>query len=166
MIFTAIPAGEAVFVDANTFVYRYSLHPRYGPPCVELLARIERQEITGFTSTHVVCEAGHRIMTLEAITTFNWPQAGIGNRLRTNPTEVAKLSAFRHAVEAVFSSKIQVLPVPPALVLAGPALSQQYGLLTNDALVVAVMQANGLNNLASLDDDFDRVPSITRYAPA
>jgi predicted nucleic acid-binding protein len=39
-------------------------------------------------------------------------------------------------------------------------------LLSGDALVVAVMQANGLTNLASGDSDFDRVPSITRFAPA
>jgi hypothetical protein len=29
----------------------------------------------------------------------------------------------------------------------------------------AVMQANRLSNLASNDDDFDRVPGVTRYAP-
>jgi len=33
-------------------------------------------------------------------------------------------------------------------------------------LIVAVMQANGLTNLASNDADFDRVPGLTRYAPA
>ena len=40
------------------------------------------------------------------------------------------------------------------------------GLLSNDALIVAVMQANGLTRLASHDADFDRVPGLTRYAPA
>jgi predicted nucleic acid-binding protein len=38
--------------------------------------------------------------------------------------------------------------------------------LTNDAMVVAVMRANGLTNLANHDADFDRVPGLTRYAPA
>jgi predicted nucleic acid-binding protein len=32
--------------------------------------------------------------------------------------------------------------------------------------LVAVMQANGLTRLASNDADFDRVPALTRYAPA
>ena len=44
-------------------------------------------------------------------------------------------------------------------------LSQQTGLLSNDALLIAVMQANGLTNLASHDSDFDRVPGLTRYTP-
>jgi predicted nucleic acid-binding protein len=45
-------------------------------------------------------------------------------------------------------------------------ISQQTGLLSNDALIVAVMQANGLTRLASQDADFDRVPGFTRNAPA
>ena len=44
-------------------------------------------------------------------------------------------------------------------------ISQQTGLLSNDALIVAVMQANGLTNLASNDGDFDRVSGLTRYGP-
>ena len=44
-------------------------------------------------------------------------------------------------------------------------LSRQMGLLSNDALIVAVMQANGLSKLASSDQDFDRIPWLTRYEP-
>jgi predicted nucleic acid-binding protein len=33
-------------------------------------------------------------------------------------------------------------------------------------LIVAIMQANGLTKLASNDTNFDRVPGLTRYAPA
>ena len=41
----------------------------------------------------------------------------------------------------------------------------EYELLSGDALIVAVMQANGLSHLASHDADFDRVSGLTRYAP-
>src|SRR5262245_12722688 len=165
MIFTDLPAGAAVFVDANTLVYRFSLHPQFGPPCTDLLERIERQELSGYTSTHVLSETAHRLMTLEAITLFNWPQAGIGNRLRAHPAEVTRLTAFRSAIERVVGGNLQVLTVSPPLRVAAVTLSQQVGLLINDALIVAVMQANGLTNLASGDADFDRVPGLTRYAP-
>ena len=47
----------------------------------------------------------------------------------------------------------------------GQPICQQTGLLINDALIVALMQANRLTKLASHDADFDRVPGITRYAP-
>lgn len=53
----------------------------------------------------------------------------------------------------------------PAMVPTIAALCQQIGLLTNDAAVVALMQASGLTKIASNDPDFDRVPGIARYAP-
>jgi predicted nucleic acid-binding protein len=58
------------------------------------------------------------------------------------------------------------LTLSAALVRTTAALSQQIGLLTNDAAVIAIMQSHGLTKIASNDPDFDRVPGITRYAPA
>jgi predicted nucleic acid-binding protein len=166
MIFTDLVAGESVFVDANTLVYHFTHHPRFGPPCTALLERIERQEISGCTATHVLSEASHRMMTLEAITLLGWAQANVGNRLRNHPGEVSKLATFRNAIERVLQSKLRVLTVDPGFLATGAALCQQFGLLTNDGLIVTVMQANGLTDLASSDTDFDRVPGISRYAPA
>jgi len=165
MIFTDLSAGESVFLDANTIVYRFSLHPKYGPACTDLFDRIERKELMGFASTHVLSETLHRLMTLEAITLFQWPQANIGNRLRNNPAEVQKLVQFRTAIDKVLQSNLQTLTVEPHLLGTAAALSQQIGLLANDALIVAVMQAHGLSNIATEDADFDRVPGLTRYAP-
>jgi predicted nucleic acid-binding protein len=60
---------------------------------------------------------------------------------------------------------IQVLPVTGSLVSVAADISQQFGLLTNDALVVSVMRNHGLTLLASHDADLDRVPGLTRYTP-
>jgi predicted nucleic acid-binding protein len=166
MIFTDLVAGDAVFVDANPFAYRFSLHPQFGPACTDFLEQIERQELAGFTSTHVLSEVVHRLMTLEAITLFGRLQANIGNWLPTHPAEVAQLTHFRQALDHTLQSNLQVVAVSRADLATAAALCQQAGFLTNDALVAAVMQAYGLTKLASLDVDFDRVPGLTRYAPA
>jgi predicted nucleic acid-binding protein len=165
MIFTDLPAGASVFVDANTVVYRFSLHPQFGPACIELFERIERQDLVGYLTAPILSEAGHRMMTLEAVTRFHWPQANIGNRLRHNPAEVRKLVDFRAAIDRLLQSKLRFLPTDPPMLGMAAAMSQQIGLLMNDALVVAVMQTNGLTNIASGDTDFDRVPGVTRYGP-
>jgi predicted nucleic acid-binding protein len=60
---------------------------------------------------------------------------------------------------------IQAVGITPPLVEAATLASQQFELLTGDALVVAVMQAHGLTHLASNDADFDRVPWLERYGP-
>jgi predicted nucleic acid-binding protein len=64
-----------------------------------------------------------------------------------------------------FEATIDVLTIPPSLIDTAAQISKQTGLLSNDALIVAVMQANGLTRLASHDADFDRVPGIIRHAP-
>jgi predicted nucleic acid-binding protein len=44
-------------------------------------------------------------------------------------------------------------------------MSAQFGLLTNDALVVALMRRHSLTNLVTNDDDFDTVPGLTVWKP-
>jgi len=165
MIFADLPAGASIFVDANTLVYHFGPHPMFGPACQQFVQRIENGEITGYTSTPVLSEVAHRVMTLEASTLFGWPSK-IVDRLKQNPAAVGKLSKFRQAVEKIPQLNIQVLTVAESLVEIAAGISQQTGLLSNDALIVAVMQARGLTNLASHDADFDRAPGLTRYAPA
>ena len=166
MTFADLVAGDAVFVDANTLTYHFQPHPVWGPPCTDLLRRIENQELVGFTSTPVLSEVSHRLMTIQASARFGWPFVGIANRLGANPAVVQQLTAFRQAIDRILQSNFRVLTIPPPLLATAAALSQQIGLLTNDGLIVAVMQAHGLTKLASNDADFDRVPGLTRYAPA
>jgi predicted nucleic acid-binding protein len=165
MTFADLVAGEAIFLDANPFVYHFVADPRFGAACGQLLQRVENQEIAGLTSTHVLTEMAHRIMTVEAISAFAWPVGGIARRLRQHPAEVQKLAGFHQAVERILQSRIQILTIPVPLIDEGARLSRQTGLLSNDALIVAVMRANGLTKLASSDQDFDRVPWLTRYEP-
>jgi predicted nucleic acid-binding protein len=54
---------------------------------------------------------------------------------------------------------------PSTIVSAAAAISQQYGLLSGDALIVATMRQFGISAIASHDSDFDRVPGLARYAP-
>ena len=165
MTFDDLNAGDSVLLDANPLIYHFIPFPVLGPPCTRLLERIVRNEITAFTSTHVLSEVAHRLMTTEAAQQFGW-SSKVVERLKQDPTRIHQLSSFRKAIEEVPQLGIQILTIPAHLISAAAALSIQYGLLTNDALVVAVMQANGLTNIASSDADFDRVPGLTRYAPA
>ena len=165
MTFADFYGGERLFLDANPMVYHFVAHPVLGPACTQLLRRIENRELTAYTSTHVLSEVAHHLMTLEASARFGWTSKVV-HHLKQQPTSVMQLSAFRQAVDKIPLLNIQVLAVAPDLIAMAAAFSQQYGVLSNDALIVAVMQANGFAYLASNDADFDRVPGVTRYAPA
>jgi predicted nucleic acid-binding protein len=111
MTFDDLLAGESVFLDANTLVYHFQPHPTFGPAATQLFQRIQRQDLSGFSTSHVYAEVIHRLMTFEASATFGWPFAGIGNRLRQNPNDVSSLTAFRGAMDDLLQSTIQLLPV-------------------------------------------------------
>ena len=165
MNFGDIANGESAFLDANTLVYHFSMHPSLGPPCRAFIERIAHGNFQGFTSSHVLSNMAHRLMTIEACERFNWPYTGIAQRLNQHYSRITELMRFREAVENVPNFGIQVLPVTSSDVIKAAEISQTAELLSNDALVVTVMQHHGLTQLASHDSDFDRVAGLTRFSP-
>ena len=165
MIYADLPAGATVFLDASVFIHHFEPNAAFGPAATELLERIENQELNGVTATHIVSEVAHRLMTIEAMQAFGWKPAGIALRLRNHPAQVQTLKRFRQAVQEIPLFGIRILTIDPAWLDAAAAISQQTGLLHNDALTIAVMHVHGVANLSSADPDFDRVPGITRFGP-
>jgi predicted nucleic acid-binding protein len=165
MTFADVPAGLALFLDANTLVYHFTAHPTLGAACTELLERVERQEITGYASSHVVAEMAHRLMTIEAMDLFGWAAQGIVTRLRNHPPEVQQLGRHRQAIDELPLLRVEVLPIERLHVSGAADVTRLTGLLFNDAVIVALMRDRGLTAIASHDADFDRVSGITRYAP-
>jgi predicted nucleic acid-binding protein len=165
MTFLDLVAGDEVFLDANIFVYYFAPDPTWHGSCSQLLQRIQNQEIAGHTSAAILSEVAHRLMTNEARTRHGWTSGKLLHRLKQNSPIVQTLTNSEAAVASIVGSRVHIFPIDAGLVVAAAAVSRQTGLLTNDALTVALMRSNGLVKLASNDPDFDRVPGITRYAP-
>jgi predicted nucleic acid-binding protein len=96
MTFADLVRGASFFVDANIFIFHFQPHALTlsGLSCTDLLKRVEPQELSGYTSTLVLGEVAHRLMTLEASARFGWP-AKIVDRLKQNPATVQRLVHFR-----------------------------------------------------------------------
>ena len=165
MTFADLQPGDAVFVDANTLIYHFTNHPKYGAACTRLVEQIENQQLQGFTISTCLADVAHRVMTIEAMGRLGWPASGLAARLKKHHAEIPKLRLYQQASAKVGQFGIQVFAVTEQLVLAATRFSQQSELLTGDALIVAAMRQHGLTKLASEDADFDRAPGITRYAP-
>jgi hypothetical protein len=97
-----------------------------------LLKRVELLEFSGFTSTQVLSEVAHRLMTLEASVRFGWPTK-IVDRLKQNPAAVQQLVHFRSAMQKVPQMGIQVPTIATPLVEAAARICQSTRILTNDA---------------------------------
>jgi predicted nucleic acid-binding protein len=76
-------------------------------------------------------------LTIEACDVHAWPMKGIAGRLKSHPTAVQSLSRFRQAIDEIPQMGVQVVSTTAALISAAAAISQQTGLLSNDALIVA-----------------------------
>jgi predicted nucleic acid-binding protein len=166
MIYADLPAGATVFLDASVLVHHFEPNALYGPPATAFLERIESQEITGVTTTHILSEVAHRLMTIEAMQAFGWKSAGIALRLRNHPAQVQTLKRFRQAIQEIPLFTVRILTIDPSWVDLAAEVSQQTGLLHNDALIIVAMRVHGLPNLASADSDLDALPGITRYGPS
>jgi predicted nucleic acid-binding protein len=165
MTFADLTAGDSVFLDANTFIYHFGPDPVLGPPCRTLFEQIDKQDLIGWTSTHVLAEVAHKLMTIEASALFGWSMTGMANRLRRHPAEVQQLAAYQYALDEVAKSPLNILAPSMDALRNAAAICRQTGLLINDSLVVSLMREQGLNRLASHDADFDRVAGLVRYAP-
>lgn len=128
MIFADLPKNSDVFVDAKVFVFYFQQHAVVGPSCTALIKRIELRELFGFTSTHVVSEVAHRLMTMEASMKFGW-SSRIVNRLQQDLSVVQKLIDFRQACQQIPKLGFQLLTIDVQLLDAAPGISQQHGRL-------------------------------------
>jgi predicted nucleic acid-binding protein len=157
-----VPAGEAVFIDANIFVYHFT---GLSPECTVFLERCEREELLGVTSVHILLETLHRLMMLEALNKGLLSPGNVAKKLREKPEVVRQLRDYQVCTEAIQEMGLEVLPLDVEIVPASRAARQRDGLLVNDSLTVALMEVQGLRALATADPDFAGVESISVYRP-
>ena len=160
-----LPDGDRCFVNANIFYYHFVNTPPLSNPCTTFLERVANGTIEVYTSLHIFSEAVHKVMLTEAETRFGRNRAGLANWLQRNQHRISELSDFRQAAASLARMSLVLLPVNAALIVEAATLSAQCGLLTNDALIVALMRRHGLTNLVTNDDDFDSVPGLTVWKP-
>lgn len=142
-----IPSTTEIFIDGNIFVYHFSGFSgptALTPACSAFLRRIENGDLTGDTSLTVVVEVLHRLMIIEATAALQ--------------------------VDLVVPEKIQAMGIhifPPTFedLLASREHKMNLGVLTNDALNLAVMKRHNLTHIATNDLDFQRVESLQVWTP-
>lgn len=161
-----VPDGETCFIDGNIFYYHYVETSTILESCTLFLERVACGLVNGYTSEHVLAEAIHKIMLSEAATRFELSRAGLAHWLAGHPDKISGLQLFREAAAEIAAMEIPLLPNGGTeLLREATACSHELGLMTNDALIVAMMRRHGLTHLATNDDDFDRVPGLTVWKP-
>jgi predicted nucleic acid-binding protein len=159
-----LPTGATCFVDANILVYHFVELGPVSAACRAFLGRVIRLEIDAVSTTACLADAVHRVMGVEAQERFKL-ESGAVAWLQRHPDRIRELSAFRDAARQLDALPLRLLPTDGRTIQEAAELSVQHGLLTNDALILALMQRHGVPHLATNDDDFDQIPGLTVWKP-
>jgi predicted nucleic acid-binding protein len=160
-----MPHGATAFVDANILHYAVVPTPPFSEHVYPFMDRLTAGEINGVASVQVLADAQHKSMLSLLAAQYGLSRAKIVGWAKKHPSDVCALAGLTEAVQLLRSATVGILPLDSALLDEASQASTQYGLLTNDAIIVALMRRHGIIHLATNDDDFDRVPSITVWKP-
>lgn len=122
------------------------------------------EQVFGITSFEVVNEVTHRLMAAEALGTGVIKRDRVRD-LRGKRREIAELTEYWAQTSAIFGLNILVLPSDEARLYRAQSVRSRYGLLTNDSLILAAMEENGVDSLATRDSDFDHISNLKIYKP-
>jgi len=158
------PQGCTCFVDANIFVYHFIEVGEVSSACRAFLMRVAAGEVEAVSTAGCLADAVHRVMAVEARERFALSSNPV-SWLQQHPGKVRELHAFLDAARQLASLPLRLLHADTRVIRDTAAISRQHGLLTNDAVIVALMRIHGLVHLATNDDDFDTVAGLTVWKP-
>jgi predicted nucleic acid-binding protein len=160
----SIPAGIAVFIDANVFHFYLRGPKDVRKESTKFLERIENGEISGYTSTLVLDELMYKILLRKIEEKHKQNPLII---IEKNFDEIGKNASYvKEAIEIVLGiSELKILEVTMEDLQNAADLMELFSLLPRDAVHLSVMLSHGIKDIASSDNDFDRVKDLTRWTP-
>lgn len=158
-----IPGGSLCVIDTNVLLYAEEGVSRQAQ---RLLWRCARGELGGVLPQTVWHEVTHKLMLAEAmmkgIITGGKPAA----RLSARPEIVKGLKIYRAKVRALVDLGLGFEPCTMKdLTKTAFGLQEKYGLMTNDAMVLAVAIRLKAEALVSADKAFQKITDVTLYVP-
>jgi predicted nucleic acid-binding protein len=157
-----IQAGEWVVIDTNILVYANQGRSR---ECLEFLGRCASGELRGIVPVPMVAELVHALMLIEAREN-NWiERANPSRALSERPDLVRRLSRYETQMREFFGIGLRIEPATSADIIEAVRIQRETGLLTNDALLLAVARRLNVEAVASADRAIARAPGFAVYAP-
>lgn len=163
MRLSEITPGEKAFIDANIFLYSAFEHPIFGEPCKLFLERANKGEIFGYSSDLVLNEVFHKLMIAEVASKLGADAKKAAGIIKRRPEVLGDLEMTWIEIELINSINISILngSTFPRFV----ELSKQHLLMATDAAHLAMMEAYGIDSIATNDKDYDRIKGLKIWKP-
>ena len=165
--FRQIRKSADVMLDANIVIYALFPQTSKHRSCKKLLERGARGDVQLHLVVNTVADVIHRTMVLEVLAqgTFQKSAEAV-TYLKKNPPAVQHLTRYKTILRELKQVRINILPLTYRDLHVSKQYRDKYGLMTNDSLILAVMQREKIQYLATNDTDFQRVPTIAVRLPS
>ena len=161
-----IETGTTIFVDANILLYAVSGHWMYGNSSKWLLESINDGEYNGITSVLVCNEVFHRSLIAEIVERECISPKSVSECLKKDPELVKESIKAWDAIEKIEQiNHMTVVGIDGTIFNTALIFSKKYGILSNDALHLAIMKQEGVGTIASNDRDFSSVEWLKIWRP-
>lgn len=163
MKLTEIPDGALLVLDTNILVYA---NQQKSEQCAQLLARCARKEVQGIVPMPVVAELMHALMLIEAREN-GWVKGGNPSRtLSEKPDRVSRLTNYERQMREFLAIGLRLEPASRLDILEAMNIQREFGLLTNDAIIVAVARRLNCTSIVSADKAFRNLNKFQVYFPS
>ncbi|NLF40199.1 type II toxin-antitoxin system VapC family toxin [bacterium] len=157
-----IRTGDVAILDANILVYA---NQQISPQCAALLARCARGDVTGIVPMPMAAELMHALMLIEARQTGEVDRPMPAQVLAEKPDAVKRLLNYQRQMHEFLAMGLRIEPAIPTDLIEAMAVQREFGLLTNDALLVAIARRFNCDAIASADKAFQRLRGFIVCAP-
>jgi predicted nucleic acid-binding protein len=158
-----IPNGSLCVIDSNILIYA---EEGVSNQAQRLLRRCARGELSGVLPQTVWQEVTHKLMLAEAMMKGVISGGNPASRLSSKPETIKELSLYRAKVQALVELGLGFETCTlKDLTKTAFGLQEKYGLLTNDAVVLAVAIRLKADALVSGDKAFHGVTEVAVHAP-
>jgi predicted nucleic acid-binding protein len=159
-----IPTGSLCVIDTNVLLYA---EQNLSDQAQRLLRRCSTGELIGVLPQTVWQELTHKLMLAEAMMRGAISGGNPASRLADKPEVVRGLSLYQVKVRSLVDLGLRFERCTrDDLLQAAFGLQNRYGLLTNDAMVLAVALRIEADCLVSSDKGFRQVSEVDVYAPS
>lgn len=158
-----IPVGSLCVVDTNVLLYA---EQGVSPQAQRFIRRCASGELNAVLPQTVWQELAHKLMLAEAMMRGLTSGGNPAARLAAKPEAIRGLSLYKTKVKSLLDLGFSFEPCQLGdLIERAFALQEQYGLLTNDAVVLAVALRLKADALVSSDKSFRGVAEIKVHYP-
>lgn len=152
-----------IYVDVNVFYMYLRSDPEHVGSTRSLLQRMVRGELAVYTAVLTMDELFYRLLLASVKDAYERSPLDV---VRENPQEAIKACSPR--IDTALRKLVRLPHLTLASVLEAdfPRMLENitaYGLLPRDAFHLTVMQRLEVNEIATDDPDFDRVPGLERH---